>query len=49
MGGACSTYEGEERGIQGFGGGNREERDHLGDPVVHGRIILRWTFRKWNV
>jgi hypothetical protein len=22
------------------------ERDHLGDPDVDGRIILRWIFRK---
>jgi len=21
----------------------------LGDPDVDGRIILRWTFRKWDV
>jgi hypothetical protein len=28
--------------IQGFG----RERDHLGDPGVDGRIILRWIFRK---
>jgi len=25
------------------------ERDHLGDPGVDGRIILRWTFRKRDV
>jgi hypothetical protein len=25
------------------------ERDHLGDPDVDGNIILRWTFRKWDV
>ena len=25
------------------------ERDHLGDPDVDGRIILRWIFRKWDV
>jgi hypothetical protein len=29
--------------------GNLRERDHLEDPVVDGRIILRWIFRKWNV
>jgi len=29
--------------------GNLRERDHLGDPGVDGRIILRWTFRKWVV
>jgi hypothetical protein len=25
------------------------ERDHLGDPGVDERIILRRFFRKWNV
>jgi len=29
--------------------GNLGERDHLGDPGVDGRIILRWIFRKWDV
>jgi hypothetical protein len=24
-------------------------RDHLGDPGVDGRIILRWIFRKWDM
>jgi hypothetical protein len=24
-----------------------ERRDHLEIPGVDGRIILRWTFRKW--
>ena len=46
MGGACSVYGGEERRIQGFGGGNLMERDHLEEPVIDGRIILRWIFRK---
>jgi hypothetical protein len=26
--------------------GNQSERDHLEDPDVDGRIILRWIFRK---
>jgi hypothetical protein len=25
------------------------ERDHLEDPGVDRRIILRWIFRKWDV
>jgi hypothetical protein len=29
--------------------GNLRERDHLGDPCVDERIILRRIFRKWNV
>jgi len=33
----------------GFCWGNIRERDHLGDPGVDGRIILRWIFGKWNV
>jgi len=49
MGRACSAYGGEERRIQGFGGGNLRERDHLEDPGVDGWIILRWVFRKWDV
>ena len=31
----------------GFWWGNLKKRDHLGDPGVDGRIILRWIFRKW--
>jgi hypothetical protein len=29
--------------------GSLGERDHLGDPGVEGRIILRWIFREWDV
>ena len=33
----------------GFWWGNLRKRDHLEDPVVDGRTILRWIFRKWDV
>jgi len=32
--------------MQGFGGGNLRERDHLGDAGVDRKIILRYIFRK---
>jgi hypothetical protein len=28
--------------------GNLRERDHMEDPGVDRRIILRWIFRKWD-
>jgi len=33
----------------GFWWGNLRERDHLEDPGVDRRKILRKTFRKWDV
>jgi len=33
----------------GFWWGNLRERDHLEDPGIDGRIILRKIFRKWVV
>jgi len=33
----------------GFWWGNLMEREHLGDPGVDGRIILRRISRKWGV
>jgi len=46
MGGACSANGGREKAYTGFWWGNLRERDHLGDPGVDGRKILRWIFRK---
>jgi hypothetical protein len=43
MGGAWSTYGRETRW------GNLRKSNHLEDPGVDGRIILRWLFRKWDV
>jgi hypothetical protein len=28
---------------------NLREREHLENPGVDGRIILKWIFRKWDV
>jgi len=42
-------YEGEEKCIQDFRGGNLWETDHLEDQSLDGRIILRWIFRKWDL
>jgi hypothetical protein len=41
IGGTCSTYWGEESCIQVFLWEKLMERDHLGDPGINGRIILR--------
>jgi len=33
----------------GFWWGNLRERDHLGEPELDDKIILRWIFRKWDL
>jgi hypothetical protein len=42
---ACSTYG---RG-RVFWWENLRKREHLEDPGVCGKIILRWIFREWGV
>jgi hypothetical protein len=32
----------------GFWWGNLRERDHLEDPGIDGRIMLRWIFRQFE-
>jgi hypothetical protein len=32
----------------GFWWGDLREGDHLGDPSVDGRIILKWIFKQWD-
>jgi len=48
MGGACSTYW-ESRGVYRVLGGKPEGKDHLEDPGVDGRTVLRCILRKWDV
>ena len=40
---------GERRGVYRVLVVKREGKNHLGDPDVDGRIILRWIFRKWDL
>ena len=40
---------GKAQAYTGFWWRNLRERDHLEDPGVSGRIILRSIFRKWAV
>jgi hypothetical protein len=40
---------GERIGVYKVLIGKPEGKNHLEDPGVDGRIILRWIFRKWDV
>jgi hypothetical protein len=39
---------GRREGYTGFWWRNLREIEHMGDPGVDERIILRWIFRKWD-
>jgi hypothetical protein len=39
---------GEGRGAYRIFVGRPEGRNHLEDPGVDGRIILKWIFKKWD-
>jgi len=40
---------GERRGVYKVLVGKPAGKNHLVDPGVDGRVILRWIFRKWDV
>jgi hypothetical protein len=46
LGRSCSTCGGEAH--EGFCWENLREGDHLEDPGVDGRIMLKWIFEKWE-
>jgi hypothetical protein len=48
MGGAGHVAHMGEREVHtGLWWGHLRDRDHLGDPGIDGRIILKWTLKKW--
>jgi hypothetical protein len=47
MGRACSAYEGQERHIQGIGGGKPKGKSyHFGNLGIYGRIILKMNLKE---
>ena len=41
-------HMGERRAVYRFLVGRSEGRDYLEDPGIDARIILGWTFMKWD-
>jgi len=39
---------GRGESFTGFWWGNLREIEHLEEPDIYGRIILKWSFRKWE-
>jgi hypothetical protein len=39
---------GEERGAYRVWWGDLRKGNHLGDPRIDGRTVLKWIFRKWG-
>ena len=48
MGGECRAYGGGEEVYTGFWWEKLRKETTWEDSGVDGRIILRWTFRKWD-
>jgi hypothetical protein len=48
MGRACGTYWGKGVVHIGFWYRDLREGDHLGDPGIDERKILKWIFKKWD-
>ena len=44
----CGAHVGQGEAHTGFWWENLRERDHLEEPDIGGRIILKWICKKWD-